>query len=69
MIMRHDDRGSAVGDGVGEDLTRVLLRAEAEGGYRIVAGERRWRAAALAGLTNLPARVLNVSSLDRKSVV
>ena len=23
MIMRHDDRGRAVGDGVGENLTRV----------------------------------------------
>lgn len=42
-------------------LQPLLLRAEAEGGYRIVAGERRWRAAALAGLTDLPARVLNVS--------
>lgn len=42
-------------------LQPLLLCAEAEGGYRIVAGERRWRAAALAGLTDLPARVLNVS--------
>ena len=42
-------------------LQPLLLRAEAEGRYRIVAGERRWRAAALAGLTDLPARVLNVS--------
>ena len=37
------------------------LRAEPGGGYRIVAGERRWRAAALAGLEDLPARVLNAS--------
>ena len=42
-------------------LQPLLLRAEAEGRYHIVAGERRWRAAALAGLTDLPARVLNVS--------
>lgn len=42
-------------------LQPLLLRAEAEGGYRIVAGERRWRAAARAGLKNLPARVLNAS--------
>ena len=42
-------------------LQPLLLRAEVEGGYRIVAGERRWRAAALAGLSDLPARVLNVS--------
>lgn len=42
-------------------LQPLLLRAEAGGGYRIVAGERRWRAAALAGLTDVPARVLNAS--------
>lgn len=42
-------------------LQPLLLRAEAGGGYRIVAGERRWRAAALAGLTDVPARVLSAS--------
>ena len=42
-------------------LQPLLLRAEPEGGYRIVAGERRWRAARLAGLEDLPARVLNAS--------
>ena len=42
-------------------LQPLLLRAEPGGGYRIVAGERRWRAAALAGLEDLPARVLNAS--------
>ena len=30
----------------------------AEGGYEIVAGERRWRAARMAGLTEIPAIVL-----------
>ena len=31
-------------------LQPLLLRREEDGGLRIVAGERRWRAAALAGL-------------------
>ncbi|MDO4743825.1 MAG: ParB/RepB/Spo0J family partition protein [Clostridia bacterium] len=32
----------------------VLVKAEASGMYTIIAGERRWRAAKLAGLTEIP---------------
>ena len=49
-------------------LQPLLLRAEPEGGYRIVAGERRWRAAALAGLKDLPARVLNASEAAMREI-
>jgi len=38
----------------------VIVRQEA-GGYRLVAGERRWRAAQLAGLTRIPAVVRKVA--------
>lgn len=38
----------------------VIVRQEA-GGYRLVAGERRWRAAQLAGMTRIPAIVRKVS--------
>jgi len=47
-------------------LRPVLLRETAQG-YVIVHGERRWRAAALAGLDAIPALV--VSDLIRRDAV
>jgi ParB family chromosome partitioning protein len=47
-------------------LRPVLLRETAQG-YVIVHGERRWRAAALAGLDAVPALV--VSDLTRRDAV
>lgn len=47
-------------------LQPILVRPHAEG-YQIIAGERRWRAAKLAGLERVPVRVLSVddtSSLE-----
>jgi ParB family transcriptional regulator, chromosome partitioning protein len=38
-------------------LSPILVRAAAGDRYEIVAGERRWRAARLAGLTEIPALV------------
>jgi ParB family chromosome partitioning protein len=35
-------------------LQPVLVRPRADGHYQIVAGERRWRAAKIAGLTEIP---------------
>lgn len=40
-------------------LQPILVR-EVEGGYQIIAGERRWQAAQKAGLTSLPCRVVDV---------
>lgn len=42
-------------------LQPVLARPAAEGGFELVAGERRWRAAQRAGLTHIPAIVRAVS--------
>jgi ParB family chromosome partitioning protein len=42
-------------------LQPVIVRAQAGGMYEIVAGERRWRAAQLAGLTEIPVLVRQVS--------
>ena len=38
----------------------IVLRQRAAGGYELVAGERRWRAAQLAGLSAVPAVVKEV---------
>jgi len=38
-------------------LQPLLLRPMVSGGYRIVAGERRWRASRMVGLTEVPAIV------------
>ena len=35
-------------------LQPLLIRPVPEGGYQIVAGERRWRASRMAGLTSVP---------------
>ena len=38
-------------------LQPVIVRPRAGGGYQLIAGERRWRAAALADLTVIPALI------------
>jgi ParB family chromosome partitioning protein len=42
-------------------LQPVLVHAGDAGGYVLIAGERRWRAAQLAGLTEIPAIVTDVA--------
>lgn len=45
-------------------LQPLLLRPLLTGGYRIVAGERRWRAARMAGLTEVPAVIREMSDAE-----
>ena len=49
----------ALADSVSEQgvLQPVLVRPLSEGSYQLVAGERRWRAAKIAGLESIPALV------------
>ena len=42
----------------------VVLRPRAAGGYELVAGERRWRAAREANLETLPALVRDAADRD-----
>ena len=42
-------------------LQPVLVRAEEDGTYQLIAGERRWRAAQRAGLATIPAVVREVA--------
>ncbi len=45
-------------------LQPLLLRPIIGGGYRIVAGERRWRAARMAGLSEVPAVVREMTDAE-----
>jgi len=49
-------------------LQPVVVRARAQGGYELIAGERRWRAARLAGLTSIAALVKTVSDADASAL-
>lgn len=42
-------------------VTPITVRQQENGYYQIIAGERRWRAARGAGLTEIPAMVLDVT--------
>jgi ParB family chromosome partitioning protein len=45
-------------------LQPVVVRPREEGGYELIAGERRWRAARDAGVATLPAVVRNADDRD-----
>lgn len=45
-------------------LQPIVVRRRREGGFELIAGERRWRAARAAGLTTLPALVRDVEDRD-----
>jgi len=48
-------------------LQPILVRP-INNGYQIVAGERRWRAARLAGLTSVPVNIREMSDFDAMSI-
>lgn len=41
-------------------ITPITLRQTTDGSYQIIAGERRWRASKMAGLTSIPAYIRTV---------
>jgi ParB family chromosome partitioning protein len=52
-------------------LQPILVRPDADGGYQLIAGERRWRASRQAGLSVIPAivrEVRDVSALEQAVV-
>lgn len=63
-----DDALSDLADSIREHgiIQPLTVRKLASGYYQIIAGERRWRAARLAGLTQVPAIVIEAD--DRKAM-
>jgi len=45
-------------------VTPITLRLTSDGKYQIIAGERRWRASQMAGLTSMPAYIRTVEDDD-----
>lgn len=59
-----DLAGSIKEQGILQPVLVRPVRGEGPADYEIVAGERRWRAARLAGLTEIPALVKDVGDLE-----
>jgi ParB family chromosome partitioning protein len=49
-------------------LQPIIVRVNSDGNYVIVAGERRWRAAQIAGLTHVPAIVRSLEELEQLEI-
>lgn len=49
-------------------LQPILVRSLDNGGYKIVAGERRWRAARLAGLDEIPVYIKELTDLEAAEI-
>ena len=49
-------------------LQPILVRPISTGGYQIVAGERRWRAARMAGLDEVPVNIRELSDLETMQI-
>lgn len=65
---RHFDEGSLIelADSIREVgiIQPLIVRTIGEGGYQIVAGERRWRAAQLAGLQEVPVVIREITDKE-----
>ena len=59
------DQLAGLADSIAEHgvLQPILVRASGNGRYQIIAGERRWRAAKMAGLAEIPAITLDRDDL------
>ncbi len=49
-------------------LQPIIVKSLQNGFYRIIAGERRWRASKIAGLTEIPAIIKDVDELESSEI-
>lgn len=65
-----DETITALADSIREHgmLQPILVRPISTGGYQIVAGERRWRAARMAGLDEVPVNIRELSDLETMQI-
>lgn len=65
-----DEAISALADSIQEHgvLQPILVRPLVTGGYQIVAGERRWRAARMVGLDEVPVNIKELSDLETMQI-
>ncbi len=65
-----DSALSELADSIAEHgvLQPIVVRPSPMGGYTIVAGERRWRAARLAGLTEIPAIIRDLTDSEAMEI-
>ncbi|MCM1364427.1 MAG: ParB/RepB/Spo0J family partition protein [Faecalibacterium sp.] len=61
-----EDALNELADSIAEHgiIQPLLVRPIADGSYQIIAGERRWRAARMAGLTEVPVLVKEISESE-----
>lgn len=66
----NDEAISALADSIARHgvLQPILIRPIASGGYQIVAGERRWRAARAAGFLEIPAFIKEISDIEAAQI-
>lgn len=64
------DSISALADSIREHgiLQPILVRPLSTGGYQIVAGERRWRAARMLGLDEVPVNIKEISDTETMQI-
>jgi ParB family chromosome partitioning protein len=65
-----DEAITALADSIREHgmLQPILVRPISSGGYQIVAGERRWRAARMLGLDEVPVTIRELSDLETMQI-
>lgn len=65
-----DEAISALADSIQEHgiLQPILVRPLSTGGYQIVAGERRWRAARMVGLDEVPVNIKELSDMETMQI-